>query len=539
MAHHTKGQGTGTGTSPGARCVSDRQAVAKRGSPQTRRPRRTRRARRRGDRRFLKDDRAQLLILTGVLLVLGFVTIGSTLVQVQTLDESTKRQQRDNLLDTFDELLTKFNQTLVDGAFLGETNRAQFKDFAHRAETQLRDGATKRGIYLTVALDQQPTETFFQRTSRCYAYQSSDEGLIRSFERTTREETIVGAVYDIYAADGAQTVSAKYYVKLYDCLLSTTYTYVDSIEAHFGTAIRFANATQIDDDPPAMTTKEVYRQYNPTYTYLDVVPGSITSAAPWDQEVDLVVDDEGKQAEYEGSTEQADHIRFGFDPAAIPPHATIATVTARVDSFKSVDVLDDVIYLKATLDGDTSGPYAVTTTLAETSHLIPLTHPAGNASWTQAELAATEFQLYVDSGLLTEPAEFRVDYVNLTTYWYIEMHDLEVDFEFDRIPDLFHEHHVNVTYRMVETNTTGEQFHFQAYDPVLGTWRTMHTIEYTDGAWAGFRDRLVGDEYPATGNQRPLFRVIDTDSRDKIRLNGADVDYIEFAHVRVESIYTG
>lgn len=487
---------------------------------------------------FRDDDRGQLLILTGVLLVLGFVTIGATLVQVQTLDETTTRQHRDSLLDTFDELLTKFNQTLVDGAFLGETDRAQFKDFASRAEAQMRDGATKRGIYLTVALDEVPDETFFQRQSRCYAYQSKDEGVISSYELNTREETIVGAVYDIYASDGMQSIATQYYVKLQECVDQDTATFVDSIEAHYGTVLRFANATQEGDDPRAMTVKEEYVEGSPTTSYLPV-DGTTLADDRWSNEAQIVSDDTDKATQDRSNPEN--FLRFRFDLSAIPADASVSAVTARVDAWQE-GMVDDTLTLTATLDGDTSGPHLVTTLLVESTSTIVVPHPAGADHWTRQQLADTVFELEANAvGAGHDPSgKFHVDYVNLTTIWSLDRHDMQVDFEFDRIPNVFHEHHVNVSYRMPETNTTGEEFYFQAYDGTrsAGTeWRTLATITETGTDWGFIDKQLIDQEYPATGNQRPLFRIIDSDSGDADQVLDADLDYIEFDWVKVRSLY--
>lgn len=479
---------------------------------------------------FREDESGQLLILTGVLLVMGFVVVGSTLVQVQTLEESTARLARESILVPFDDLVLKFNQTLRDSVTIGETNVTVFHNTANHSADRLRESAIGRGLYLSAETVKDPSTAIFWRDARCGAFKEVDDGFIIAYHAETREESIVGAVYEIYATNGDQTMKTQYYVKFYDCLPRTTTTFVDSYKATPNTkgppetVVDFVKAkSEMDGGAAANVTEQTVTGTAAT-TWITADEKSVS--ANWEDKNSIKFSDDESATKL--STEGAnDYFRFNLD---VPADAGVFTeLVLHVDGWHANgQYTDDHIDIWATLDGKTSGPYEVTTGTSNPSTpptvSIPL-NPNGVPVWTRAELDRTVWNLTIDEGPLGQDSgvDWFVDSVRAEAKHAPVWEAVTVDMMFDFIPPIFQSNEVEMKYQVTQHV---EDLTFEVWD---GTqWNTRATITNPPlKSWQKLTYVLTDAEMELLPDNKPKFRLSDTSSTDPAAPTSIEIDYLK------------
>ncbi|MBW3582615.1 MAG: hypothetical protein KY455_05895 [Euryarchaeota archaeon] len=506
----------------------------------------------RGATAFREDESGQLLILTGVLLVMGFVVVGSTLVQVQTLEESTARLARESILVPFDDLLIKFNQTLRDSVTIGETNVTVFKNTAEHSSDRLRESAIGRGLYLSAEPVKDPSTSLFWRDARCGAFKEVQDGFVLAYHAETREESIVGAVYEIYATNGDQTMKTQYYVKFYDCLPSTTVTFVDSYIATPNTkgppetVVDFVNAkSETDGGAAANLTEQVQLDAPSPGTALADPP--TTNVAGWENKNSIKFSD-GDIAYKAPGTTAADHFKFNMEVASFPPGDIYTNLVIHLDGWYYEDpvslYVDDHFDIYATYKGQTIGPFAI-----QPSNIDPPTPPTvsiptnpwGNLTWTRAELAATEWDIKIDEGAAADSGiGFRIDRVSLTLEYYPAWQTITADLMFDYIPPIFDTHTMEMRYQMTQHP---EEFTFQVWD---GTAWNTRDVQVWDGAtwtthafipappantWRTLQYTATEAEVNGLPDHEPKFRLIDRDNNDFVAPTSVEIDYLKITSV--------
>lgn len=489
----------------------------------------------RSSRRFGKDERGQLLILTGVLLVLGFVVIGTTVVQLRSLEESTSRIQRDGLLDSVDALMSNFNRTVRDSVLIGDTNLTDFKQRTTLGEERLRDTATRSGLYVSIALREDAPTTSWWRDSRCGGYSTTytQDGVVVGYDLTTQEETIAGAVYDVHITDGRQSIRMDYYVKIFECMLINTPSFIYSVTTTTGTAEQVsAAASSIDNDAGMWLNETLAGQV----TVKEVVPvkgstleGNATGWAPAD--AIKALDDVGAiNVAPTGSTGLGWRFR---QPPGLNANDVGVVYNMSVYIKETPGVTnDDRIWLKANYTGETNPiAYEITGLTGAYQNLTfrPPLSPTGNAHWTKDEIKKTTWRLThenvngADLGRIIE-----VDYVQLVLhYTEPEGYQLDMTFDFLKVPSPFLDHSVSLRYR-VTPGTAGEDFFLQAWNDVTLDWDTIHTMADTGGTFVD-SGAVVLTQAQENSN-KPRFRIVDGTTNDNTvpgDLDRIEIDYFE------------
>lgn len=493
--------------------------------------------------RLADDDRGQLLILTGVLLVLGFVVIGTTVVQLRSLEEHTARIERDALLDSVDELVANFNQTIIDSVELGDTNTTDFKSRVALTEARLRDTATRGGLYVSVNLREDPDKTIFWRNARCGAYEPAyvKDGIIIGYDKVTGKETIAGAVYDVHITDGRQSIRMDYYVKVYECMLKEHVSFIDETEATKGGASTDWTPSHLIDGSGAEVREGPWGE-----TWAGDVLASHnadTDGVNWVGEGNINSDG-GLTATNNMVSPAGNFLEWYFHSSGNTFQAgDVATdVQVSIDHWHTKLLAeDDIVRLSVEYPAGTplrSWVLTPGTTEARETFVVG-NSPSGNAVWTHQELTNARWTFTVESQGAGWDAgrTYSVDYVRVDfqTSDFIG-YQRDVELIWPEIPSPYTSHTLEMTYQYRPSpSTDGSELQIWDYD--AGAWQTpaIHTFQNTTtvdpNGWTSWSYALDPDKHRGPDNQ-PRLRVYDTKLNDKEQTYYQETIYFDFLGMR-------
>lgn len=358
---------------------------------------------------FADDDRGQMLILAGVILVLGFVIVGSTLIQLQNVGEETARLQRESLVDEFTTMLATFNETLGDATAVGNVNVEDFAARLDKVEQDVRVLTTKRGLVLEAERDGSPAaeqEAGVARPSRCANRLDNVDGIVTGVENESRRASIVGVVYRVWITDGQETIQDTVYFRFYPCVVERLYTPLDRFldsQSMLGTE----PPTGFSADPqtngfaapggPVVTVTEYGAGGGPVATYRFAV-NDVPSNNNWSQPLKIKGAGNGQYAD---TSSASNSMLLEFDDPAFVPGSTINSVKLYLRGYVDPLGVGDTFNVTPVLGGvdgiaHTLVPVATPTDI---SYDITNRRPGGGA-WTTADLTNLQVRLKgVDNGV--------------------------------------------------------------------------------------------------------------------------------------------
>jgi hypothetical protein len=443
-----------------------------------------------------------MLLLSGVLLLLGFVVLGTTMVQLQGLEGSTERTQRDSLMETAEDLIAGLNQTIRDSIVIGETNVTSFHAALRNAEASLRDNAVRAGVYASVSLaveEIEDLEEIFWRPSRCIGYNKaeSEDGLVLGWVADTFEESIAGAVYDIHITDGRQSFRSKVYIQIVDCADIEITSRHTTMRIFHGT-VENATAMHQADGKSATLTEELDED---TMVYVSVHPtvnSTSIKVANWNRQYDLLKLDGSYTNKPSRSSSLPDNNYFYFKldpPERMGPHDTIPNLTLEVTGYKNLvySVLHPQnIYLRV-FENQTE--YEAKNHTIEEVVFLPTLIPqtvevvleglhSADEPWTYDQIVDSVWELRLN-GAHYPSQHYYIDHFNMTgSMLMAQGYRLNLTLDWQNIPPQYGDHEIHLRYKL-DPATPEEGFHLKVrdLDGVIadGDWMLVHNMTDTMG----------------------------------------------------------
>lgn len=483
--------------------------------------------------RFHSDDRGALLILTGILLVLGFVILGTTLVQMNSIEDKTTRGQRDPLMETVDGLVKSFADGIRGGVEIGNTNITQFKDHSAGHVERFKDAATRVGLYTEVALYDHPAQLSYL-AEKCGGFHQlrSQDGVIIGYEEDTMTETIAGAIYYINITDGRQSIRLDYYVKVFDCMDRDITTFPDSITADYGTVLGLDQLKTREDLGAAVVIKEEITGSVSSTTTLQL---ENIAKSGWSSESKIMADDLDFASHSSGNAN--DHIQADFKMSNAMKGDYVTNITLRVDAWDSLGPLakDDSLNLQAIYNGVPFDNWTFPPLeLSETTYtLYGRLSPSQNDHWTYDEVNNTTWRFWVDEHETKDPSHFfYIDFFQPTvTYVEPERHIMDAEFDWPDIPDIYGQHELEVWYKRT-AGTPSESIHIQVWNNETDVWQNAGPGPLSvTSTWTQWTHTLTIHQY---NDGQPRFRLVDDGDTDN---TAADMDVIHLDLFGVNSVF--
>lgn len=512
-----------------------------------------------GARSFLNDERGALLILTGILLVLGFVILGTTLVQLNANEDKVTRAQRDPLMESVDALVRGFSDGIRGGVELGDTNLEQFRSYSEAQEELFRDTATQVGLYVDTKLNPDPPLHIFTGADKCGSYDvlRSDGGIIIGYERDTLTETVVGAIYTLEFTDGRQTVAMDYYVKIFECTPGELHTFPRGVGQHMGAA-EFTDIRDLRDDEDERAGITAIEELTGIDIHTELAHIEIGSVLEW-QSPENVIGRDNKHAN-RPSPPVVDLLPFRLIPTVRMNNTVpivINDMTLIVDAKHEYVVSaaqalvnegkNDFLQLKLyrpydPLDATTLLPYwHHNFTLSNTMTSFGLTppSPSGDPEWTIDEFTGTRWNVTtVTVGVKDEDHTFQIGYIRPQVVFAAPMgYQMNIELEWDEgkeaIPYSYAGHVVEAVYR-IPGATPGEEFQIQAFNHTSGAWDDIGDRWTQSGTvwqtWSGTLSE--GHHYVYdTDADVPQLRLVDKTIDDAF-VTDRDTVYIDYFVVK-------
>lgn len=479
----------------------------------------------RRERSLRRDERGNLLLIAGVLLIVGFTALASSLVHMGTLEETTLRVQEQRLVVPIEGHMAELDAQFVESRAGLEQNRTRLQVVMRSAEAHLIHEAARAGLYVSLV----PTTddpSLWRQPERCLGYDpaATGDGLVVGWSVDDLEETIAGVAYSVEATDGSRRMSFLHYVTLEQCTFAAITTTPAAHTASLGSASQSGTEYTLVEvvDPDTLVT---------VWLEAPIIAESIVSDY-WEDE-DRIVAQDGDNAELASSWAALGGNRLFFrvqPPAGLPDETRLENVMANVTAHlrnggSSWNVLLEVFYPAGDPSPLMSKPIPVTTA-AETHSLALPMGPSG-AGWTRDELGNTRWQLRVE-GPHESNQELRVDHFMLEGSIETSGYRLDVEFEWDSIPVAYTEHALHLRYHVPDEGTPDEAFLLQVRDAAgaLG-WETLEEMRHTAAPQEVQRAVTEYLHVEEAVWAEPVFRVVDAfpaddqvpDDEDTLRID--------------------
>lgn len=511
-----------------------------------------------------RRDGGQMLLLSGVLIVMGFLVMGTTLVQLQGMEGSTERTQRDSLMETARELIAGLNQTIRDSVIVGETNITSFQETLRNAEANLRDNAVRSGVYASVKLaadDLADLEHIFWRDSRCIGYnpQGSEDGVIVGWERTSFQESIAGAVYDIHITDGRQSFRSLVYVKIMDCARIEITSVQTTIGIGHGT-VTDPTAMRLPDGIATTLTEELDMDTIVEVMVHPTVIEDTIDVEGWNNPKRLLkLDGDFTGMPSRSSSLPANNwFHFQIDPPErMKPDETLPNITLEVTGYRERDnslLYPQDLYLNVYPNKSAVGtlaplvskkvvlPVGSDASASQTVEIVLEELVALTGEWTYDQIVDSFWELTV-FGVHQPSQAYHIDHFNMTGGLMMSQgYRLDVELDWQDIPFQYSDHEVHLKYSL-DGQTVDEGFLLlvRDRDGVLGggDWMEVHNMTDTGGAWL---DLTFTTAEAPDGSLHPVpnrlqFRIMDTIITDN--WEPEDQDTLQIEHLYVTSRLQG
>lgn len=479
-----------------------------------------------------RRDGGQMLLLSGVLLVLGFVILGTTLVQLQGMEGGTERTQRDNVMRTAEELVAGLNQTIQDSMVIGETNTTSFKETLRGAEASFRDNAVRAGLYASVQLVVDPPQDIFWRESRCMGYNpdASEGGIIVGWEEGSFDESIAGAVYHIHLTDGKQSFRTDLYVKLLDCARVEVFSHMRDAQpqTQFGHLKNHTHSRHLDGQYMNLTEEEDHETLIELQTGPSIREDSVTTN--WLASGDF--EELFNEYQYQSSASLTPrYVRWYVDPPPImQPGDELSNVTVDLTAWRNFDpatLRPENLYLRVWYDNVLTPDIEILVPLTSSEDWEPGTEwenknltielpngPSGNLNWTYDEIINSQFEFLVKKEGIGHNSGFRIwaDMFEMSGgLMSFAGYRIDATFEWQNVPPVYTDHKLQLRYNVTDA-TPEEGFHLYVRDAqVAGSpWSLLYNMTTTwgHGEW---REAIIEeDEHGQPLPNHPEFRIVDS-----------------------------
>lgn len=488
------------------------------------------------------DEKAHLLAISGVILVLGFLTLGSTLVLVNNLEADTIRGQTGIHKDAH-RIMSELNATLNRIMDQGTMEVAYYHNISASLEKEAQQQAAEAGFYASIRLTSEPSTQAFHRPGRCLGYDpdASTGGVIIGWEDESRQRGIAGAVYEVHMTDGRETLRTDYYVKFFDCLKDVVHTHIEDHKTAPGSVQEMALSRAVDAQ--AMRVEET--THRTTLEDLSpVIDESSFEVVKWNHPRNLTEQDD-QTAKFPNNEAQVNHIQWRLDaPERMQADDILFDTSLLVVAHHEYEdppeqEQDLVLNIYYPADADEPWHTQVIGPLQRTpsEHEFPLLEgPTGMEGWTREDIEDTLWELTV-IGDHNPDRTIHVDAVQMTgDLWTHAPWEMDVVIEWEQISGLYEHHGLMLDYR-IDPGTPGEQFELWVRESGPGgnaSWWRLTGLEDTNGEWATFTMdlELVGDQV-----KELEFRLLDTHDADVRTPEDGDVVMID--RMRVTSRLPG
>jgi hypothetical protein len=503
------------------------------------------RNRRPGPRALRGDTRGHFLVVSGVLLVVGFVLFSTTLSHSVTLEEATERAQGGDLVHEVDALMAAMDRAVADQAWGGELNVTEFAAIARAVERAAHDHAARSGIFASVRLALNPDLETFWRADRCLGYDpdESSEGVIVGWDRDSLEHSIVGAVYEVHVSDGSRSLRFAYYVQLRPCAADEIYTHARGWSSTIGLL------TNLPGSHVLAGQMDLTEEQDWSTLVFELVRPSINTSSylthHWSQAHRIAAED-GQSAVHPSQSTSRNYLGFSLiPPARLKVDDRLEEVTVQVVARHDVaPVNPQDLYLRVwpTKPANLNNPPAPAisrvvgplSTSLQTFNLNLPTGPQGAAGWGHAEIENAWFEFTV-LGTHNPNRKIEVDYFKMEGgFWTFSAYRMNVRLEWPAIPPVYGDHELALHYR-VAPGTPAEGFRLEVRDAAdpASEWTLVHNMTDTSGEPDGVR--IVA--YPSATDpalpNRMEFRIVDTDHADN--WDPEDEDTVEIIFMRIVS----
>jgi hypothetical protein len=490
------------------------------------------------------DERGNLLFVSGMLLVLGFVILASALTQLNSFEGTTSRAQRDGVVLDVEDLMSSLRDSLWESSLKGMTNVTDYEAVMRNLEQGLIDHAARGGVYLSLT----PTTedpTVWRRPDRCLGYNhwATMGGVVVGYAKDDFQETIAGVVYLVHGTDGQQSIRFHYYAKIEACAdteISSVYreymillgagSSLASMQVPAGYALLYETQDQ---------SAKVLLKVHPT-----IDPGSIQIKGNWNSPLNLrqLNGQYTTMPSNSASLLHGNYMRFKLlPPALMRTGDVLPNVTLQVTGYKDLAwsaLSPQSLYLRIYPNGsavpiitqELALPVGLANVKTLEITLDSILHPLPGG-WSYGDITTSTWELTV-LGLHQSSQKWSIDHFNMTGEIEVAPYRHETTFSWQGIPAAYEGHSMELIYRVPAAMSADEKFLLQVQEN--GGWLTLAELAYTTGAWETLVIPL--DAPPAAGpsprHWEPFFRVVDTRADD---YHGDDQDTIEIQYWAIHS----
>lgn len=490
-------------------------------------------------RKAWQDKRGHFLLVSGILVTMGFMVFASTIVTMSSWEDRTHREQRYSLVDEVGEIVFVLEQTLEAMHRPGQMNRTVFQEAAVATQAELERNAARSGLIAQVRLAQDVDLSFVQREGRCLGVDpdASVEGAVYGWNLVTLKKGIVGAVYEIHVTDGRQTMRVDHYVKLDECATNEIFTHALRWSGPVG-RVENLSAAQVDDDKAMELVEELDWDNLVAMSVHPVInQSSIVIYNNWNQPNHLLKLDGTYTVMSSNQNALPDNNchRFMVDPPErMREGDTLPNVTLEITGYKDLaTTVDQTMWLYVYNDQPMGSqcpwedpwimePFdlPVGKDQADTIQIVLEEFHPGSGEWTYQDIVDSRWELKL-MGDHQPSQKWNIDHFNMTGSMMVaQAYRLNVTFEWPEIPGIYEEHSLHLRYR-IDPATLDEGFLLQARDVdgyvEGGEWWELYNMTDTGGAWVSVDlDVFAGVDPPPLpdSSKRLEFRAWDTDHYD-------------------------